>query len=155
MNAPAPDNDFLADHAELLIRSYRRWTGRDLVDPALPPAGQARALYEASFVVASHGVEPDPVFNYANRAALALFEAGWDEFTSMPSRLSAESMARAEREQLLARVTAHGFMDDYSGVRVSIRGRRFRIRRATVWNVAAAGGAPCGQAVVFRDWEYL
>ncbi len=152
---PDKSNGFLADHARLLIASYRHWTGRDLVDAELPPAGQARALYEAPFVVASHGTGSDPVFNYANRAALALFEADWNGFTSMPSRLSAEPMARAERDKLLARVTEHGFIDDYSGVRVTTRGRRFRIARATVWNVIDARGAHRGQAVAFRDWEFL
>jgi hypothetical protein len=155
MPVPQAGNDYLPGHSGLLIASYRHWTGRDLVDSGLSAVGRARALYEAPFVVASHGIEPDPVFNYGNRAALALFEATWNAFTSLPSRLSAEPVARAERERLLARVHAHGFIDDYSGVRVSTRGRRFRIARATVWNVADASGAPRGQAVMFRDWEYL
>jgi len=146
---------FMVEHARLLITGYHHWTGRELVDSMPSPGELARALYEAPFVVASHGVESDPVFNYANRAALALFEATWQEFTSMPSRLSAEPVARAERDTLLARVTAHGFIDDYSGVRVSTHGRRFRIARATVWNVVDANGVPRGQAVMFRDWEYL
>jgi len=155
MQAPQENNGYLSVHARRLIESYRRWTGRDLVDPELSPVGQARALYEAPFVAASHGTEADPVFNYANRAALTLFETTWADFTSMPSRLSAEPVAREERAQLLARVNQHGFIDDYSGIRISTSGRRFRIRRATVWNVVDAHGAPDGQAVVFRDWEYL
>ncbi|HSD95667.1 MAG TPA: MEKHLA domain-containing protein [Sulfuricaulis sp.] len=155
METPHENNDYLSVHARQLIESYRRWTGRDLVDPNLSPVEQARALYEAPFVTASHGTEADPVFNYANRAALTLFEISWADFTSMPSRLSAEPAAREERAQLLARVNRHGFIDDYSGIRVSTSGRRFRIRRATVWNVVDARGAPSGQAVVFRDWEYL
>jgi len=155
MEAPQKNNDYLSVHARQLIESYRRWTGRDLVDPELSPVEQARALYEAPFVTASHGTEADPVFNYANRAALTLFETTWADFTSMPSRLSAEPVAREERSQLLARVNQHGFIDDYSGTRISTSGRRFRIRRATVWNVVDARGAPGGQAVVFRDWEYL
>ena len=155
MEAPHANNDYLSVHTRRLIESYRRWTGRDLVDPELSPVGQARALYEAPFVAVSHGTEADPVFNYANRAALTLFETAWADFTSMPSRLSAEPVAREERAQLLARVNQHGFIDDYSGIRISTSGRRFRIRRATVWNVVDARGAPGGQAVVFRDWEYL
>ncbi len=153
--APEESNGFLAEHACRLIRSHRRWTGRDLVDPGLSPAEQARALFEAPFVVASHDAGTDPVFNYGNRAALALFETAWADFTSMPSRLSAEPVARAERARLLARVNDHGFIDDYSGVRVSARGCRFLIRRATVWNVVDEQDAPAGQAVMFRDWEHL
>ena len=104
MEAPHANNDYLSVHTRRLIESYRRWTGRDLVDPELSPVGQARALYEAPFVAASHGTEADPVFNYANRAALTLFETTWADFTSMPSRLSAEPVAREERAQLWGRV---------------------------------------------------
>lgn len=152
---PHERNGFLAEHASLLIRSYRRWTGGDLVDPALSALEQARALWLAPFVVASHGTEPDPVLNYGNRAALALWQADWADFTSMPSRLTAEPVARAERARLLAQVSERGFMDDYSGVRIATNGRRFRIRRATVWNLVDTQGAPRGQAVTFREWEYL
>lgn len=151
---PDEGNEFLMEHARLLISSYRHWTGRDLIDPGMSPQQQSRALYEVSFVVASHGTGDDPIFNYGNRAALVLFETGWNDFTSTPSRLSAEPMDREERAQLLDRVDREGFIDDYSGVRITSTGRRFRIRRATVWNVIDANGAPRGQAVIFRDWEY-
>jgi hypothetical protein len=64
-------------------------------------------------------------------------------------------MERAQRAQLLGSVSRRGFIDDYSGIRISTAGRRFRIHRATVWNVMDAHGAPAGQAVMFRDWEYI
>jgi len=154
---PEPDagNDYLAAHAQRLIESFRGLTARELVSPTLPPVEQARMLFEAPFVVASHGIETDPVFNYGNRAALALFEASWEEFTALPSRLSAEPVAQEERARLLARVTAAGFIEDYQGVRVSRTGRRFQIERATVWNVRDASGAYGGQAVTFDVWRYL
>lgn len=152
---PDVSNDFLSSHVSLLVNSFRHWTGRDLINPALSPLQQARALHEAPFVVASHGTETDPIFNYANRAALALFEAGWNDFTSTPSRLSAEPMEREERAQLLERVRRQGFTDDYSGIRLSATGRRFHIQRATVWNVMDAHGKPSGQAVLIHEWEYL
>jgi hypothetical protein len=155
IGAPNDTNSFLAEHAGLLINSYRHWTGHDLVDPGLSAAEQARALYEAPFVVASHCTGEDPVFNYANRAALALFETGWPDFVSMPSRLSAEPMERAQRAQFLGSVGRRGFIDDYGGIRISTNGRRFRIRGATVWNLVDTHGAPAGQAVMFRDWEYI
>jgi hypothetical protein len=155
IGAPDETISFLAEHARLLTNSYRHWTGRDLIDPGLSVAEQARALYEAPFVVASHGSEKDPIFNYANRAALEIFETGWIQFVSMPSRLSAEPNEREERAKFLEQVDRHGFIDDYSGTRISFSGRRFRIRRATVWNVVDAHGAHHGQAVMFRDWEYL
>lgn len=150
---PGATNDWLAGHAALLIASYRSLTGRDLVDPQLDAVGQARALFESPRVVASHGTESDPLFNYGNRAALALFEADWETFTSLPSRLSAEPLEQAERERLFAQVRTHGYIDDYSGVRISTRGRRFRIRKATVWTVTDSQGNPRGHAVTFDRWE--
>lgn len=39
----------------------------------------------------SHGLEVDPVFNYANQCALDLFEMTWEDFIKLPSRLSAEA----------------------------------------------------------------
>jgi hypothetical protein len=87
--------------------------------------------------------------------ALALWETSWQAFTAMPSRLSAEPMAQEERRAFLARVSTNGFIDDYSGIRVSTQGRRFRIKRATVWNLVDASGDNIGQAVMFREWQYL
>lgn len=157
MKRPAPPtsrNSFHADHVELLRASLRHWTGRDLLPGALRGAEAARALYKAAFAVVSHGTETDPVFNYANRAALALFEMDWETFTSLPSRYSAEPLEQAERDRLLARVTANGFIDSYEGVRIASSGRRFRISGATVWNLLSPSGAPAGQAAAFDQWTF-
>src|SRR5690606_6739944 len=120
---PSPENDYLAPHADLLRRSLRELTGRDLVEAELGSTAGARALFGAPFVVVSHDTAPDPVFNYANRCALTLFDATWEQFTALPSRLSAETPERCERERLLAEVTRNGFIDDYAGVRISLAGR--------------------------------
>lgn len=151
--APCPANGFLAEHAGLLIRSYRRWTGRDLVDPAVSAADAARALYQAPFVVLAHDTGADPRFTYANQAAQRLFEMPWDEIVGMPSRESAEPVARAEREKLLARVAADGYIQDYSGVRIARSGQRFHVRDAVVWNLVDEAGRYCGQAACFSRWE--
>ena len=92
------------------------------------------------------------MLNYGNAAALALWEMDWDTFTRTPSRLTAEPMHRDERARLLARTRDQGFVDDYSGIRISRSGRRFRIERAIVWNLVDAAGAPCGQAATFDQW---
>lgn len=153
MAAPCPGNDFLAGHAALLMRSYRHWTGRDLVDPALPAAAAARTLYEAPFVVLSHDTAADPRFTYANQAAQRLFELPWHDIVGMPSRHSAEPVARAERERLLARVAVDGYIESYSGVRIARSGRRFRLRDAIVWNLLDEAGRHCGQAACFSHWD--
>ena len=152
---PDAGNACLSAHIDLLAPGYRHWTGRALVDHGLDPVARARALFDAPFVVASHGTGPDPIFNYGNRLAAALWETTWQAFTAMPSRLSAAPIAQQERRGFLARVGAHGHSDDYSGICISARGCRLRIRRATVWNVVDARGEHRRQAAVFREWEHL
>jgi hypothetical protein len=142
-------------HSACLVQSYRHFTGRELLPVATNVAARAERLFHAPFVLVSHGTEVDPVLNYGNRAALELWEMTWEELTRTPSRFTAEAPNREERARLLAAVTARGFIDDYSGVRISKTGRRFRIHRATVWNLISASGEPCGQAATFADWEYL
>ena len=142
-------------HAKCLVRSFTHFTGRKLFGDHACDAELALALDEAPFVVVSHGTEPDPVLNYGNATALALWEMNWAEFTRTPSRLTAEAPNREERARLLAAVTANGFIDNYSGVRISKTGRRFLITQATVWNLLTDDGLPCGQAASFNAWTWL
>ena len=46
---------------------------------------------------------------------------------------------------------AHGFIDDYQGVRIAKGGTRFRISGAVVWMVVVEV-ATHGQAALFREW---
>jgi hypothetical protein len=148
-------NNFVIAHTQMLARSFRQWTGRDLLPGIFNPAGLARYVFESPFVLVSHGTEADPVLNYGNQAALNLWEMAWAELTRTPSRLTAEAPNREERAKLLATVARQGFIDDYSGVRISKTGRRFNISRATVWNLISESGKPCGQAAMFDRWEFL
>ena len=154
---PRPDqtNGYLAEHVDLLRRSLRQWTDRDLVASELSREAAARAVFLAPFAVVSHTTDPDPVFNYANATALGLFEMTWEAFTTLPSRLSAEPLAREERTRLLARVTRDGHIDNYSGVRIAHSGERFLIEGATVWNLIDEAGNYCGQAAMFNRWRHL
>jgi hypothetical protein len=152
---PIWQTDSVIAHTRVLARSFRKWTGRDLLPGLFNPAGLARYVFEAPFVVVSHGTEADPVLNYGNRAALALWEMSWEDLTRTPSRFTAEAPNCGERTRLLEVVTEHGFIDDYSGVRISKSGRRFRISRATVWNLLTEMNEPCGQAAMFDRWEFI
>lgn len=149
------DAAWLARHVRLLRASYRHWTASDLLPPELDDEQAIAALNAAEFALVSHGTQPDPIFNYANPAALRLFEMSWDDFTTLPSRLSAEPILQNERDQLLARVTRNGYIDDYTGVRISGNGRKFRICNATVWNLLNEAGAPYGQAALLRECQPL
>ena len=149
------NSDFVVAHTAGLVRSLKHWTGRELLSGAANPADLAKQVFEAPFVLVSHGTEADPILNYGNRAALELWEMSWAEFTRTPSRLTAEAPNREERAHLLDAVTRRGFIDDYSGVRISKTGRRFRIARATVWNLLTETGQPGGQAAMFERWEFV
>lgn len=148
MTAGIPDDPRLA----LIAESYFRLLGQ-----ALLPSGQdiAQALWEAPRVIVAHGTQDDPVFFYGNRLALQAFEMDFSAFTQLPSRYSAEPLARDERARLLERVTRDGFIDDYAGVRISAQGKRFRIAQAVVWNLVDAAGTYHGQAASFAHWQPL
>ncbi|HEY7985815.1 MAG TPA: MEKHLA domain-containing protein [Methylophilaceae bacterium] len=145
----------LLKHVALLRFSFQRQTGRELLRTIVAPESAVLQLQQAPFAVVSHGMEADPIFNYANQTALGLFEMEWEEFIRLPSRLSAEAMERNERERLLQRVTEHGFVDDYSGIRISSCGRRFLVKDATVWNLVDENGLYQGQAALLKHWQFL
>ena len=147
--------DSVIAHSAVLARSFRKFTGRDLLPGLFNPLGLSRNLFAAPFVQVSHGTEDDPILNYGNAAALTLWEMTWDELTRTPSRLTAEAPLREERARLLAAVTERGFIDDYSGIRISKSGRRFRISRATVWNLVTEQNEPYGQAAMFDKWDFV
>jgi hypothetical protein len=132
----------------LVADSFERLLGRPLFDGAAD-------LWSASLIVLAHGGGTDPAFFYGNRAALDLFEVTAEQLVAMPSRLSAEAGDPAERAALLDQVARQGFIEDYAGVRISATGRRFRIERATVWNLIDSVGAIHGQAAAFDRWVRL
>ena len=148
-------NDSVIAQTQIIASSLKQLTGHDLVPGNFPPAKLAEKIFHAPFVLVSHGIETDPVLNYGNATALALWEMSWSELTRTPSRLTAEAPNREERARLLAAVSARGFIDDYSGIRISKSGRRFRIAQAIVWNLRDERGVYCGQAAIFARWEFL
>ena len=97
--------DFAVAQTQMLAHSLKHLTGRDLLPGNFPAAELAEKTFHAPFVLVSHGTQADPVLNYGNAAALALWEMSWDEFTRTPSRLTAEAPNREERARLLAAVT--------------------------------------------------
>jgi hypothetical protein len=141
--------------ARLLVESFRRRLGRELVVATGSDLVVAEALFRAPAVVVAHGTGPDPLLTYANAAALRLWEMQPDTLVRTPSRLTAEPVHRDERARLLERTSREGFVDDYSGVRISKTGRRFMIERAIVWNVDDEAGRLLGQAATFDRWTPL
>jgi PAS domain-containing protein len=137
------------DFFDLLTASHLRYVGHPLV----PAGADARWLYEdAPFGVLAHDTDPDPVFVYANRTAQRAFEYGWDEFTGLRSRLSAEPQNQEARQHLLDAVARDNYFTGYRGLRTARSGRRFWIEDLTMWNLFHPDGRPAGQAAMFPRW---
>lgn len=139
----------------LLLDSYEQLLKLPLMERKGTAEEQAKALFFAPFVVVSHGTQEDPIFNYANQKALQLWEMNWDDFTQMPSRLSAEDVYRDERKQFLQQAAQQDFSELFQFIRITSKGRRFLIDRAIVWNVFDEEHQYCGQAAHYKDWTFL
>ena len=139
-----PDRD--PAYARLLAQSFARMTGTTLGNP-----------WARTDPIVSHGVEADPIFRWANPAALALWEMDWETFTRLPSRQSAADTAdvQADRSRLLAEAREKGWVSGYRGIRVSATGRRFAINDTVLWTVRDADGVIHGQAALIRRVDPL
>jgi len=148
-------NKEILDHTQLLLYSFHHWTGDNLI--SVPshqsPLETTNLLFNADFVVVSHGTQADPILNYGNQKALDLWEMDWQTFTSTPSRYTAEPMERSERAQLLAQAKSQGYISNYRGIRIASTGDRFYIDQAIIWNVVDPQGKLWGQAATFSNWE--
>ncbi len=136
------DDDFF----ELLTSSYARLVGTPLVASG---HGAAWLYHEAPFAVLAHNTDADPRFIYANEAAQGCFGYTWEEFMTLPSRLSAEAAEQPERQRLLEAVTRNGFSSGYRGLRIAKSGRRFWIEDGVVWQLLDSAGVSRGQAATF------
>lgn len=148
----------LEAHSKLLVESYEKVIGKSIFEHycnSEAESGNAVRLFEAPFLVLSHGTELDPILNYGNRSALELWEMDWDTFTSTPSRLTAERGLREQREKLLEDSRQQGYSEGYIGIRISRTGRRFEIKNVRLWNVYDSNGIYHGQAAVFSEWSYI
>jgi PAS domain-containing protein len=150
---------FLQHHSHFLMTSYQHWTGESLLsDDKLADIEDAvEALMNAPFAIASHQASVDPIFNYVNHQALALFKMTPEEMLGLPSRYSAEPMLREARAEFLHQVATHGFIENYAGIRIAKDGSRFLIEQATVWNVVDVSSPKqvLGQAVIIKAWHAL
>lgn len=140
-------------HTWRLLQSFQYWTGAPLLEAEGTPEALAQQLFEAPFVVVSHGIQADPILNYGNQTALKLWEMAWEQFTQTPSRLTAEPIAQSDRDRLLQQAQEKGYINNYEGIRISSTGKRFQIRNVILWSVLDENGDRCGQAATFDRWE--
>jgi len=144
-----------ADFAALLLGSHLRLVGRPLCPGVwADEAEAARWLYEeAPFGLLAHDTSADPLFVYANRTAQRCFGYTEEEFTALPSRLSAAPDAQKDRDEFVAAVNRQGFADGYRGRRVRKDGGLFWIEDVCMWDLVDADGHMHGQAAVFHSWS--
>ncbi len=147
----------LLQHIQLLLYSFHHWTGNDLISirDRQSLLETASLLFNADFVIVSHGTQADPILNYGNQKALDLWKMDWQTFTSTASRYTAEPMERSEREQLLAQAKSQGYISNYRGIRIASTGDRFYINQAIIWNVVDRQGKVWGQAATFHNWQAI
>jgi len=136
-------------YSQLLAESYESLTKKKLIESS----NISYDLYYAPFVLVSHGTEPDPIFRYANLKAQELWGLDWDNFLQMPSRLTVKPDEAAKRQQLLDEAASKGYVDNYSGIRITKEGRRFIIENVTLWNVIDSNNIKHGQAAVIYNWK--
>lgn len=146
---------WVIEWTQYLLDSYVRLVRDELIPREETTLEQAGRLFTSPFVVASHGLQDDPILNYGNLTALNIWEMDWEQFTQTPSRLTAEPVNREERARMLEQAKTHGYISDYRGIRISLSGKRFLVERATVWNIHKPDGTPLGQAATFSDWTFL
>lgn len=143
------------EQSQILLNSYRQFLDEELISRDGSDEDQSQAMFEAPFVVVSHGTQDDPILNYGNEVALKLWEMDLETLLQTPSRMTAEPVHRDERARLLKRTSRDGFVDDYRGIRIASSGRRFLIEKAIVWNVVNDAGDRVGQAATFSSWVFL
>ena len=142
------------DWSRLLGQSFAAQTGNPLIQAApLTAPDYAHRLFHSPLPLVSHGAEADPIFCYANAAALALWGMGWEAFTRLPSRLSAEEDPdiQTDRSRFLREAAERGWVSEYSGIRKAADGRRFRISRTVLWTLYDDTGTRRGQAALIGE----
>ncbi|MEI6239551.1 MAG: MEKHLA domain-containing protein [Planctomycetia bacterium] len=134
--------------AAVILDSFRRHIGRDLVERSDDPAEDARRLFDLPQAVLAHDTSPAPLLDWANLAAARAFDATPETLLGRPSADTAPADATADRLALFDVLAHQGFVTGYSGVRVSLTGRRFIIDDVTVFALVDDAGRPAGHAAV-------
>ncbi len=142
----------------ILLTSHYQAFGRPLLQvPELDNSHRLKSqeLFAAWFPVMSHDNKQEPCLNYANSAALNLWDRCWSEMIGMPSKLTAPKNQQAERKAVLSQAIKKDGIKGYQGIRINSKGRRFVINNARIWTLWDEAGLACGQAATFCNWWYI
>lgn len=154
--APGAFNAFHETYLGDVFRSLVGHGGPDLLAQwGLNKTGFGERVFHGDFFLLTMDAEPDAHLTYMNQKALQQWETSWEQMIGMPSRILASPDQYADRGMLMAHVREEKRVTDYEGDRVSFKGKHFRIKGATIWNVMSAEGYLIGQASYFTHVENL
>ena len=159
-------------HIRLVDNSLRLWTGKGVLErmgmttvDAEDRRDDQNDDYEQiylndRYVLITHGTEDDPIYNFANRAALAAFWRPWDDVVQLPSSQSVvlRSVDESKRIELMKSVTENNYVEEATGIRVRDDGKFIQLVDAVVWNVVDDGDDDgnrtyIGQAAFFDRYQ--
>ncbi|MAR05866.1 MAG: MEKHLA domain-containing protein [Cyanobium sp. NAT70] len=143
--------------AQLLSSHHKAFAGALLACERNNPSRRlaCQELFACGFPVLAHGTEQDPKLMYANAAALHLWDKRWNEMVGMPSRLTAPEDQRRQRQIALGVAQNTDAVQNYSGIRINQKGRRFMIDQAKIWTLWDQQGHVFGQAASFNNWWWI
>ena len=147
--------DSIEKHVTLIIESYERICKKSFPIPGSKSNPLESVHHSSEYAIVSHGLQKDPIFNYANLAAQKLWKLSWEEFIQLPSKQSAKPDKIAKRELLLKEAFLKGYVENYEGTRIDKNGKEFFIKNVTLWNLMDKNGIMHGQAALFNEWEYI
>ena len=117
----------------------------------------AKTLFFASGGILSHDiVNGDNIYNYANLAALKIFERSYQQQTGIPSSKSAQedNSPQRDRNNLLANCLFHGSAEVNTS-RLTGKGRTVKINNGELFNLANERGIYSGQAILIDPNKIL
>ena len=156
LDRPAARNHFHQAFIARIAEAFTRVTGTDFEEETgLPRGNLGEGAWSGDFALLTHRGDQQATLNYGNATALRLWECGWEEFVGLPSVATAPAEAVEARADMMQRVARDGFVRGYGGVRISRKGRLFRIENGIVWRLLEAAGESFGVGAFFSDYRYL
>ncbi len=116
---------------------------------------KSQELFVIALPVIAHDDNKDPKIIYVNASALKLWRRSWKEMVGMPSRLTAPNDERKSRAVDLKKALLTKAVNNYQGVRIDSKGRRFAITNARIWTIWDDNGLTIGQAATFTNWWWI
>lgn len=101
------------------------------------------------FGILSHGTQPDPIYNYGNRASLILFDQTLENLCKTASRYSTVESLMEDREQLIQQINSVGHGTISNAIRTTTKGKLFVMETIWIWHVYHPDGRRIGLAALY------